>query len=982
MSSNRALAPHMVGRQAQLYQLESLLQEASRGAGQIVFLAGDAGVGKTRLVREFLRRARVRDGVEILEGHCYDEDPAVPYGPFVNAIRSFMHTVGVDAITHVAGPWKRDLAMLLPELGTPAAAESAEPQLLKQRLFAALHHLLRPQSDQHCRIVVLEDLHWSDQTSQELLHYLSRSISRDRLLFLGTYRTDELHRRHPLTHLLAQLLREPVYHEVRLAPLSRAELADMLETTLERALPGGFVEALYSRTEGNPFFVEEVLKSLMAHAALDSLIQSVQQGHGIDQLAIPFSLKDSILRRTGDLDPTMGAVLTYAAVIGRRFDFEILLQLTGLTEADLLRALALLVERQLVVEEPGGAEDRYRFRHALTREAIYDDLLGRERRIKHREVLRVLEAVYQADHERIVDQLAYHSLQARETAQAARYARLAAERAARMYAYREAVAHYEVALELLDTDDPRAYADLYEQLGEVANPIGDSDRYLRYWREAQRYYEQVGDAIKVADIHRRLGRVLWDRGDSAGAFTHAKTALEILETAPPGYELAMAYSTLSQLHMLAFQQEESIAWGEKALQLAEQLGDVRVQAHALNNIGTSLAEIGEAERGIACLERSMALARQSNLTADVLRAYNNLGDRLAHNGEFKRSAALIREGIAFGAQVGWESFTSQLRSILAWIEMYLGHWEQARILIDAEMNERPVSCPWILITKAELLFYQGEIGAARQVFETVLTVCETANEPHLLEHALMHLARVLLRSGDPAQAIATVDRCRQLIQQWPATVDSADVLYCAIDIYLGAGAVTSARSLLASLVKIDEQKPNPLTRTLCAEAQGLLALYEHRFAEAVGYFERAGTGWRAMELPFDAAVSRRRLAESLLQTGDPAHRERARQELTAARQRFAHLGAVLELASVDALLRQFDPEPSVVQPIDTRLDELTPREREVIALLARGYSNREIANELVISAKTAEVHVSNILGKLGFTSRAQAAAYAVEHGLR
>ncbi|MFP4440265.1 MAG: helix-turn-helix transcriptional regulator [Chloroflexaceae bacterium] len=981
MRANRALAPQMVGRQAHLRELEMLLHAACQGSGRLVFLAGDAGVGKTRLVREFLRHARAQANVEILEGHCYDEDPAMPYGPFVHAIRFFMQTAGAATIARVSGPWTRDLAMLLPELGPPAAPETAEPQLHKQRLFAAIHHIIRPHDPHHCRVIVLEDLHWSDQTSQELIRYLARAIDRDRLLILATYRTDELHRRHPLTHLLAQLMRERLYQELRLDPLSPVELTDMLQTTLERPLPPAFVQMLYTHTEGNPFFVEEVLKALIAQTELDTLLHSIQAGQGSEQLTIPLSIKDSILRRTAELDPTTAEVLTYAAVIGRHFDFEILLRLTGLAEAELLRVVALLVERQLVVEEPDATADRYRFRHALTREAIYDDLLGRERRIKHRRVLQVLEETYPEDQEPVIDQLAYHSLHARETAQAAYYARRAAERAARMYAYREAVAHYEVALELLDSADLHEQAGLYERLGDLAHPIGDSNRYLRCWREAQRLYQQAGETIKVADIHRRLGRVLWDRGDRAGAFAHVQSALSLLETAPPGYELAMAYSTLSQLHMLAFQQEESIAWGQRALHLAEQLGDVRVQAHALNNIGTSLAEIGDIEQGIACLERSMALARQSHLTSDVVRAYNNLADRLAFQGEFKRSAALAREGLAFAEQVGLEEFTGKLRSILAWVEISLGHWEAARQLTDRATVDRPTDNPWMLLSKGALLFYQGEPAAARQMLEAVLPACEALNEPHMLEHALVNLAGVALALNDQPAARAFIERYTAIVLHGPVSAYDGNEFYYGIEVYLQLGAVESACALLARLTELVERKPTHLTHVLLAEARGLLALEAQQWQEAMRFFAQSVAGWQAMELPLDEAVAHRRLGQSLLLSSDPTDQEHAWQELATARSLLAQLGAPLELAAVDTLLEQRPTDPAAAPVAEPQREELTPRERQVIALLAKGYSNREIAGELVISTKTAEVHVRNILGKLGFSSRTQAAAYAVEQGL-
>jgi predicted ATPase len=412
MSRTRALAPSMIGRRAQLRQLDQHLDLARAGAGRVVFVAGDAGIGKTRLLREFAGSVRSAAGAAVLEGHCYDEQPAPPYGPFADALRPLIRARGPEAVARMVGAWAADLSLILPEM-EPLASETrlvGDPQSQKRRLFEVIYRALQPHGAERCHLIILEDMHWSDQTSQELLAYLARAVERDPILILATYRGDELHRRHPLTRLVAQLTHERRYHEVRLPPLSRDELAGMLEATLERPLPGAFVDALYARTEGSPFFVEEILKALIERNRLDVLIESSRQGHSLAQLDLPIALKDAILSRAADLDPSTAEVLNYAAVIGRRFDFDLLLKLTGLAEAELLHAIGALVERQLVIEERGATDDRYRFRHALTREAIYDDMLGRERRIKHHAVLQALEELYPQNRDAIADQLAYHSL--------------------------------------------------------------------------------------------------------------------------------------------------------------------------------------------------------------------------------------------------------------------------------------------------------------------------------------------------------------------------------------------------------------------------------------------------------------------------------------------------------------------------------------------------------------------------------------------
>jgi DNA-binding CsgD family transcriptional regulator len=974
----------MVGRQAELRDLDiHLTAVLDEGRGRVVLLAGEAGVGKTRLTRAFVERSRARTGIEVFQGHCHDEDPAVPYGPFVDALRAVLRVHGAEAVLQAAGPWGSDLVIVLPELA-PAPAAS-DPQGLKRRLFEAIRRVLLPWGAGHCRLLLLEDLHWADQTSQELLNHLARSILDHRILILGTYRGEELHRRHPFARLLAELTRERLSHELRLSPLSRDELARMLETTLERPLPLPLVDILYDRSGGNPFFLEELLKALLEQYPLEALIQSAQEGRGIAHLAIPLSLKEGILRRASDLDQATSSVLTYAAVIGRRFDFELLLRLTGMEEAALLRAVEALVERQLVEEEAGGLEDRYSFRHALTREAIYDDLLGRERRLKHRAVLQALEETYGATAEGVIDQLAYHSLQARDPAKAARYARLAGERAARMSAYREAVAHYEVALNLLDAADLLGRAELYEKLAEAAYPLGDTNQYQRYWQEARQLYDQLGDRRKVAGIYRRLGRVSWERGETKAAFELTKAAVAVLETEPPGHELAMAYSEISRLHMLSTRSRESVEWGERALRLADELGDEAVTAHTLNHVGGSLIELGQRERGLAYMERSLEMANRLDLQFEALRAYNNLGDMLACLGEYQRAAGVLREGIALADRLGFGLFKGFLRHNLGETEMRMGHWEQAWELLDqailaGEMGY-PVARLSALPNKGELLLRQGRLEEAQRTLEEELPLAEWGGEFQKLHGWLSTLARVHLARGNLDQAVAIMDRCVALWRPVGPQIRATRMLGYGVEVYLAAGRGDRIQELLSALATLSRDAVMPLAPASFEDVQGLVAAQEARHDEAAAHYQRAAERWQAMACPFEEARARRRRAESLLPADDPSARAEAARELAAAREIFARLGAALELEIVDLALKQHGLAPRSASAAAGRGNPLTPREREVLSLIARGCSNREIAQELFISAKTAEIHVGNILGKLGCGSRAQAAVHAVAHGL-
>jgi tetratricopeptide (TPR) repeat protein len=503
-------------------------------------------------------------------------------------------------------------------------------------------------------------------------------------------------------------------------------------------------------------------------------------------------------------------VLNYAAVIGRRFDFELLHKLTGLAEADLLRSVALLIERQLVIEER-GAEDRYTFRHALTREAIYDDMLGRERRIKHRAVLHALDELYPEQRDAIADQLAYHSLQAKELAQAGRYARLAGDKAVRMHAYRDALAHYETALELLETDDPREKAELFDKLTEAAWSLADTNLQARYMQAAQRLYAQLGDRRKVGDFSAWMGWVAQLQGDMEAAFAHTRTAIELLEGEPAGPELAMAYSSLSRLYMLTTRPHDSIEWGEQALYLADALGDADVRANTLQNIGLSLVQLGETRRGIAHLEQALDLAKRAGPHRTVARAYINLGFTLYAAGQLKRAAEIAREMIAFEHEYGIVPGTEW--TVLGIAQIRLGQWHQAHETLDRGISAgelvEPAARLYAIPEKAELLLRQGRLEEARRL-ESMLPACEKLGMFVHFGTLSAALARTYLALGDTAQAVAFMDHCIAAWREIGPLVWTESALVGGVEVYLRAGQEQSARELLDALATIAGRTDSPL----------------------------------------------------------------------------------------------------------------------------------------------------------------------------
>ncbi|MEZ4682930.1 MAG: AAA family ATPase [Caldilineaceae bacterium] len=433
------ISPVLVGRTREVELLEMVLHTVQQGAGQMLLLAGEAGVGKSRLAAELHRQAALKHWA-ILAGNCFERDAFFPYAPIVDALRALIGPLPGAAVADLCGPPAVELVKLLPELALVLSdlhpTPVLDPEAEKRRLFEALLHFLsRLTQSPHAAplLLIVEDLHWSDETTLDFLHLLARRLPTLPILLLATYRSEEI--TPTLRRWLLQLDRARLSRTMALEALPPQDVQTLLQAifALKQPVRAEFLEPLYTLTEGNPFFIEEVLKVLVAAGELfyadDGWTRKSMQ-----ELHIPPSVQDAVLRRTQQLRPDARHLLTLAAVIGRRFAFGLLQQVAGHAEADLLTLIKELVAAQLVVEE---SAERFAFRHALTRQAVYSNLLGRERQILHRTIGAAIEhsaggaqdGPVGANALAQVAELAYHFYEAGEWHKALRYAQQAGEQA-------------------------------------------------------------------------------------------------------------------------------------------------------------------------------------------------------------------------------------------------------------------------------------------------------------------------------------------------------------------------------------------------------------------------------------------------------------------------------------------------------------------------------------------------------------------------
>jgi DNA-binding CsgD family transcriptional regulator/tetratricopeptide (TPR) repeat protein len=860
--------PALLERSAQLEAMdERFAAVRAHGRGRLVLVAGEAGIGKTALVRSFC------DGLSstrVLSGACDALYTARPLGPFVD-------------IADEAGG---ELAALVGTGVTPGV------------LVAALARELRGSRP---AIVVLEDLHWADEATLDVLRLLARRIESLPALVLATYRDDELDRAHPLRITLGDLPRRAA-DRVVLAPLSPAAVAELAgPTTVDTG-------ELHRRTAGNPFFVTEVLAA--------------------DDGGIPTTVRDAVLARIARLDARARALLDAVAIVPPRAELWLL---EALAEGDLGALDACLASGVLRAER-----DAVAFRHEIARAAVEEALPPHSRVQLHRRALAALSTARTVDPAR----LAHHAEAASDEEAVLRHAPMAGERAAALGSHREAAAQFARALRFA-RDLPHAHrAELFERRSyecyltdRIADAIGARRRALDEHRAA-------GNRPGEGDAHRWLSRLAWFAGDNEAAEREAQLAVALLEPLEPGPELAMAYSNLAQLRMLASEHGEAARWGTRAIALAERLGETEILVHALNNVGTAAVLDGSPD-GRTLLERSLDLAIAAGLEEHVARAYTNLGTVAIELHDYALAERHLETGLAYCSE----------RDLDAWL-LYMSGWK-ARSELD-----------------------QGRWDAAAATATFVLEHPDAATPSRVEPLVVLGLLRA--RRGDPdpwsllAEALELAEGIGELQRLAPVAAARAEALWLA-----GEPDEIAAETAVALALALTHNAPWAAgelyvwrRRAGLVERVPLDAVAEPYRLELDGACAAAGEQWRALGCPYEAALA--------LAHAEPQEvQRRALAELQ-------RLGARPAAARVARALREGGARDLRHGPrASTRQNPagLTVRELEVLALVAEGLRNAQIAERLFLSEKTVAHHVSAILRKLAVGTRSQAAAEAARRGI-
>lgn len=997
-TSRLGVGEQLVGRQAELNVAMEQIRAALSGTGRALLLSGEAGIGKTRLVVEI--RARFLDlaphGIT-MTGYSFEPDRGVPFAPLLDAVRSHPGYGRAEAVEGLIGHDVMAFVRLLPELQVHAPQTSPigvpTPEEEKARLFRALLGLFERQVRDQPLLLVIEDLHWSDETSLEFLVHLTRAIRISPIMLVCTFRSEE---EHPdLRRALVEISRLQVGVELPLGRLSIGNVDLLLRGFFNQpySIRSDFLRAVYQLTEGNPLYVEEVVRSLIAAGDVYRTGDRWTRKE-LQHIRIPRSVRDALARRTEYLNATALEVLEIAAVVGQRIEFDLLERLTGLAEARLLETLRDLTEARLLVEE---AADQFRFYHALIRASVYERLLARERRIRHGQVADALEDLHRDLPEPWLAELAYQFHAAERWEKALEYASEAGRRALALFSAHAAVEHFSRALEAHERLGRIPSAELLRQRGQAYEVLGEFDSARSDFDAALQNARTNGDLREEWDVLIALGRS-WEGHDYAQAGSWFERGLALARQLGDPVVLAHTLNRLGNWYCNTEYVEEARAAHLEALAIFETLGDQPGIAATLDYLGILADIAGDlVEMRARCLQ---AIEMFDHL-GDLQRLSSTLSTLACTRAGIVYDTVAVPVGTTYAESIAWAERALHLARDTGWRagEAYaliiLGMVDTGRanygrafpLAADAlEIAGEIDHLEWLAAGHMVMgaLFY--EILAHQPAMENLERSRTLAHESgsRFFQHLTTGIfADSLIDRGE-------LERVEAILSPFPhdmtmTTLGQRCIWSARANLALGYGSAAEALAILDRLIatgtNIVDQQDVPMLGWRRGRALAQLGLR----TEAEGALLAARAGSIALGKPswlWRIDLDLARLYQTLGTSEDAA------QALRNGRAVVGRVGANipdehLRAGFLSGAAQLFDAIDggSRARRSRARDTRLTPREADVARLVARGLSNRQIAHELSIGERTVETHVSNALGKLGFTSRAQLAAWVVEHDL-
>lgn len=908
----------LIDRADEMRLLREAVDRAVRGEGGVVFLYGEAGIGKTRLTRELAAYASLL-GMRVLSGRCpalFRMDGVPPYILWKEVVKDYLETCTSDQLYKVIGNYPIEVSKLVPELKqmlrNMPESFPLSPDNSRDRLFEAVSQFITNISKETPLLVILDDLQWVDESSLLLLHYLARGTYKDSLLLLGAYRDTDVDEKHPLIPVLTELNRERLLQSVQLKRMSFDDSSEMIKRILEQDdISREFCELIYDRTRGNPFFVEEVIKSLKEEEVIyrEDDKWKIKE---VSKIEFPETVKSVIKKRVSRLNDECQSILTLASFVGNDFTFEAISGVTGTEESKLLELMERLLKTGLVKERVIRGEDVYCFIDVIVRDVVHEEVSHLRHKKLHSSVGNALEKVYVKKIEEHLGELAYHFLEGGEKDKALDYFLKAGENAIKIYANTEAISYFQSALKLLEEREGeyREKAHVLESLGDLKRIVGEYDLCMKRWNEALLLRKQLDEKEKVAGLHRKMATTLWrDIGNSEKAQENFEKALQILEAEPENVELAALYA--ARAHMSYFTEDVTKArsWAEKALELAKKLNAFEAMASSYVDLGLVFNATGEQKKATECMEKALKIALDNGYADVAGRALNNLAVTLPA-GENERILDCFEKGLEVAKKIGLIEGTAWFESQLATTYFGMGNSEKALTLAEeSDALNRKTGNLFNLSSSTLYLgaIYHalGELTKGEQYLKESLNISLKINNTQQIQNSYGFLGFCYHDRREYVQAKEYFEKMIDALEKTGAKAYQISSYQWPAMNYIELGEIDKARTLLDDLHKFAHEKQN---KQLIADedaTRAMLLRAEKKWSESIELFEKSlqeyeALGARQWNVYFLAKYILYEYARTYLERDQPGDREKADKLLNQALEIYQKLGAKKDIEKTEA----------------------------------------------------------------------------------
>jgi len=975
---------HFADRQHEQAKIWNHYKAARDGHIRVVLLVGEPGIGKTRLLDEIAMLA-VDDGAIILRGSASDFEGMPPYLPFLEALGQYISVTPLDLLREQIGTTPQILASILPELvsrlGDLPAAYEIPPEQALLRLYEAIGTFLEAISVSNVLVLTLDDLHLADTASLDLLCYIAQHHSKAKILVLGACRADEIQRNAALDRVVIELAHLRVLTTIALSPLTALEIESLAVNYLGGPINQYVSQLLYTQSEGNPFFAEELLRGWIEEGTLvpgnAGWVATAPLEH-----ALPYSIVGALRRRFNHLSSDIIDHLRIAAAIGRTFETSLLATVEGKDIEIVERSLLEAAKYGLLRAEPTSF---FTFSHEKVRECLYAEVSISRRRRLHKLIGQILETRYgqeSAKRPYQLTELAFHFVHSDDRTRGATYSQQAAERALLSFAFEEAMSHYRKALELYDSDDEER-GNMLLGLGEAALLADEKREAATAFRAALTWFSQAGDVKAAARAAHGLGLALWRQGAFEASRTTLQHALSLLEDTDSALTVRVLVDLATLLIIYMKEQAKGNTYAQLAMEMAHRLEDRRLEATVIRKVIGKLNLLGNDISGaIVSMKQALALAKANDYPSEAAKCCLYLAGSYYFTCEITRSFEMSKRWIEFIEQ---SHQPYQSRSAYSWLALLYssqGAWsdaekafEHAQLLVD---NMSPcASSAFLHQVKGFLALQREDYLSAEQEFQVVL-VDKRRDACGMMLHAYpLGLAQAEL--GKREDMLAFINKLKAMLaEQLTGTLPTATVITCLALLAIAVGDQELAVELYPQLLTFRGQH----YWFLVDRVLGMLAtlrrdweMADIHLAEAVIIAQREG-------LRPELARTLQAQADLELAHGNQESSSHAFKLMSDALALFEELNMTKSVEQVRSqLLSLLRPKKGKATQPESLPANLTGREVKVLQLVAKGMSNRQIALELELSAKTVANHLTHIFNKTMCENRASAAAFALRNGL-